>query len=195
LNTLQRKCPLREFSLIYESWRRFGAARSAVARQMPSIHAYRERDQASPTEGATMTNFTTTMMIAAATLVVAAGSASAQVLNAEIPFTFRAGGVVMEAGRYEVSADQKNGQPMYRLWSAKEHRSILLLAGASRDPQKSWLASGNPVLSFQCGTSHCALSGIWTGQSMPAYTFPRPKLGRDEPTRTALVVMRPEKGD
>ena len=142
-----------------------------------------------------MTNFTTRMMIAAATLVVAAGSASAQNLKAEIPFTFRAGGVVMAAGNYEVIADQKNGRPMYRLWSAQEHRSILVLAGAARDPQKSWVAGGQPVLSFECGISHCALAAIWSGTSMPAYTFPRPKLGRDEPVHTALVVMRPEKGD
>ena len=33
------------------------------------------------------------------------------------------------------------------------------------------------------------------GNGMPAYAFPRPKLGRDEPTRTTLVVMRPDKGD
>jgi hypothetical protein len=142
-----------------------------------------------------MTNFTTRMMIAAATLVVAAGSASAQNLKAEIPFTFRAGGVVMAAGKYDVSADQKNGHPTYRLWSETEHRSILLLAGASRDPQKSWVAGGNPVLAFECGVSHCALSGIWVGYGTPAYTFPRPKLGRDEPTRTAVVVMLPGKGD
>jgi len=142
-----------------------------------------------------MTNFTTRMMIAAATLVVAAGSASAQVLKAEIPFTFRAGGVVLAAGTYEVSADQKSGRPTYRLWSATEHRSILLLAGASRDPKKEWKASGTPVLSFECGISHCALAEIWAGTAIPAYTFPRPKLGRDEPTHTALVVMRPDKGD
>jgi len=142
-----------------------------------------------------MTNFTTRMMIAAATLVVAAGSASAQIMKADVPFTFRAGGVVLAAGTYEVSAAQKDGQPMYRLWSRTEHRSILLLAGGARDPQKAWVAAGSPVLSFECGIGQCALAGIWTGSAMPAYTFPHPKLGRDEPVSTALVVMRSAKGD
>jgi len=142
-----------------------------------------------------MTNFTTRMMIAAATLVVAAGSASAQVLKAEIPFTFRAGGVVMAAGEYMVIANQGSGQPMYRLWSEKDHRSILLLPRFARDPEKAWEASGQPVLSFECGVSHCALATIWAGPATPAYTLPRPRLGRDEPTRTALVVMQPVKGD
>lgn len=142
-----------------------------------------------------MTNFMTRMTIAAATLVVAAGSASAQVLKAEIPFTFRAGGVVLAAGKYTVIANQKSGQPLYRLFSESEHRSILLLAGAARDPQKAWKASGSPVLSFECGVSHCALAEIWAGNAIQAYTFPRPKLGRDEPTRNALVVMRPDKAE
>jgi len=142
-----------------------------------------------------MTNFTTRMMIAAATLVVAAGSASAQVLKAEIPFTFRAGGVVLAAGTYTVVARENGGSPTYQLRSEQEHRSILLLAGAALDPQKAWVAGGHPVLSFECGISACALSGIWTGSSMPAQAFPRPKLGRDEPTRTALVVMQPGKGE
>jgi len=142
-----------------------------------------------------MTNFTTRMMIAAATLVVAAGSASAQVLKAEIPFTFRAGAVVMAPGTYLVIADQRTAHPLYRLWSESERRSILLLTQAARDPQKAWVASGQAVLSFECGISHCALAEIWAGDARPAYAFPRPNLGRDEPTRTALVVMRPTKGD
>src|SRR5258708_35623931 len=100
-----------------------------MARQMPCIHTYRVREQASPTEGATMTNFTTRMMIAAATLVVAAGGASAQTLKAEIPFTFRAGGVVMEAGKYTVVANHKSGQPGDRRYNENEQRSILLLGG------------------------------------------------------------------
>jgi len=142
-----------------------------------------------------MTNFTTRMMIAAATLVVAAGSASAQEMKADIPFAFRAGGVVLAAGTYQVSVSSKSGQPVFKIWSAQESRSILVLANTSRDPQKDWVASGKPVMSFECGVSHCALSGVWEGSTSPAYGFPRPKLGRDEPTHTALVVMRPSQGD
>jgi hypothetical protein len=143
-----------------------------------------------------MTNFTTRMMIAAATLVVAAGSASAQTMKAEIPFTFRAAGVVLPAGTYVVTdISRGSGVPQFTLRSAQEPRSVILMGTANIDPRKAWVASGNPVLSFECGVSHCALSAIWTGYTKPAYKFARPKLGRDEPTREALVVMQPNKGD
>lgn len=142
-----------------------------------------------------MTNFTTRMMIAAATLVVAAGSASAQVLTAEIPFAFRAGSAMLAAGTYELNAVKKEGVPIYRIWNVKEHRYVLLTAGATGDPKKSWAANGEPVLSFECGAHTCALAAIWSGPTAPTYVFPHQKPGKDEPTRTAVVVMRPANGE
>jgi hypothetical protein len=94
-----------------------------------------------------------------------------------------------------VSTSNQNGHPVYRLWNEASHRSILVVAGPARDPQKAWVQSGEPMLTFECGTSHCALAAIWAGQSTPAYAFPRPKLGRDEPIHTALVAMRSGKGE
>jgi hypothetical protein len=143
-----------------------------------------------------MTNFMTRMTIAAATLVVAAGSASAQYLKAEIPFAFRASGVVMEAGTYQVKTETGNtGIPMFHIRSAAGGRSVLLIGAAPRDPQKEWAAAGQPVLSFECGIGRCALAEVWTGSGRSSYAVPRPKLGRDEPVHTAVVVMRPSKGD
>lgn len=143
-----------------------------------------------------MTNFTTRMMIAAATLVVAAGSASAQTLKAEIPFTFRADGVVMAAGTYQVKTTTlQGGHPMFQISSIDGGRSVLLIGAAPRDPKKEWASAGKPVLSFECGAGRCALAEVWTGSERASYTVPRPKLGRDEPTHTAVVVMRPDKGE
>jgi hypothetical protein len=167
-----------------------------MARQMLSFCAYRERDEASPTEGATMTNFTTRMMIAAATLVVAAGSASAQTLKAEIPFTFRANGIVMPAGTYQVKATtQSSGLPFYEIRNVNGGRSVLLAGTTPHDPNKAWAAAGNAVLSFECGVGRCALAEVWNGPQRSAYLVPRPKLGRDEPVHTAVVVMRQDKGE
>src|SRR5271169_4577719 len=87
---------LRGFSKLYKAPARWHAECFSQA-------CNRERDRASPKEDATMTNFTMKMMVAAATVVVAAGTASAQNLKADIPFTFRAGGKVMAAGTYRVS--------------------------------------------------------------------------------------------
>ena len=143
-----------------------------------------------------MTNFTTRIMIAAATLVVAAGSASAQVMKAEIPFAFRAGGVVMSAGTYRVMATtQSNGNPMYQIRSVDGGPSVLLLGTTPHDPNKDSAAAGKPVLSFACGVGHCALAEIWNGSERSAYSVPRPKMGKDEAVHTAVVVMRPDKGD
>jgi hypothetical protein len=142
-----------------------------------------------------MTNFTTKMMIAAATLVVAAGSASAQMLKAEIPFTFRAGGVVMAAGTYQVKTTTlQGGHPLFQIRSLDQGRSVLLVGSAPHDPKREWAESG-AVLSFECGTGRCALAEIWNGSARSSYAVPRPKLGRDEPVRTTVVVMRPDKGE
>jgi len=142
-----------------------------------------------------MTNFTTRMMIAAATLVVAAGAASAQTLKAEIPFTFRAGDTVMEAGSYQVSRiSQQSGTPVFQLRDAA--RAILLMPVASGDANKSWVAKGKPVLSFECGPNHCSLAAIWTGAHADlAYLIRQVKMGKEEPVRVALIEIRPDKAD
>jgi hypothetical protein len=143
-----------------------------------------------------MTNFTTRMMIAAATLVVAAGSASAQSMKAEIPFAFRAGGVVMPAGTYRVQTDNHlGGHPYFLIGSVDGGRSVMLVGTVPHDPKKAWAAAGEAVLSFECGVSRCALSEVWNGPDKAAYAVPRPKLGSDETTHTALVVMRHNQGD
>ena len=41
-------------------------------------------------------------LVAAAVVVLAAGSASAQTLKAEIPFTFQAAGAMMTPGTYQI---------------------------------------------------------------------------------------------
>jgi len=144
------------------------------------------------------------MMVAAATLVAAAGSASAQTLmKAEIPFTFRTGATVLPAGTYRISSVyQSSGQVMFRLGSFDGRHAVLLVPRASGDARETWAESGNPVLTFECGVSRCALVGLWTGPETPAYVLPRPKLGRDgqarlsrEPARIATVAMRVDKAD
>jgi len=142
-----------------------------------------------------MTNFTTRMMIAAATLVVAAGAASAQTMKAEIPFTFRANGAVMTAGTYRVTLDYTSGTPILYLFNNDGGHSVLAQARVPHDVPKAWQAAGSPVLSFQCGSSLCSLSGVWSGGDRPAYNFATPKLGKDEPVRVALISLRAEKGD
>ena len=141
-----------------------------------------------------MTNFTTRMMIAATTIMVAAGVASAQSLKAEIPFSFRAGNKMMAAGSYQITKLQ-SGAPLFRFANANSGYRIILLPRAASDAEKTWENVGKPVLRFECGGTTCALAGLWTGLGNPQYDFSRPKLGMEGPVSVATIALRPDRAD
>jgi hypothetical protein len=135
-----------------------------------------------------MTNFTTKLMIAAATVVVAAGTATAQTMKAEIPFAFRVSGKTMEAGSYRVSALSTNaGFKTYSLVGTKTYSVASPIA--QRDPDKNWKSHGLPVLAFECAGDRCSLVGLWNGSSPSADQFARPKLGKNETARIVLIDL------
>jgi hypothetical protein len=144
-----------------------------------------------------MTTFTTRMMIAAATVVAAAGVASAQTMRAEIPFTFRANGAVMTAGQYLVTLSTlEAGAPLLEIFNVENHRGALVRATVPQDPPKQWRQTGAGILSFTCGASRCSLSGVWNGKTgYPAYKLSSPKADPNEPVQITLVTLRSEKGD
>ena len=70
-----------------------------------------------------MKNLTKNMTIAAAALMVAAGVAGAQTIQAEVPFGFRAAGTVMPAGSYRVSKNQLGARikdNLFQIWNELE---------------------------------------------------------------------------
>ena len=119
--------------------------------------------------------------------LVAVGSASAQTLKAEIPFTFNAGSSVMPPGAYDVNVDAQHG--MLRFQNVETRRSIILPSFGSADAPKDWRASGAPKLGFECAGSRCVLRQAYTGVDRSAYQFRGPKLGGDEPTRIAEIRL------
>jgi hypothetical protein len=127
-------------------------------------------------------------MFAAAALAALAGSASAQALKAEIPFAFRAGGVLMAPGTYDVVQDKLNASQYFRLHNRDTNQSVLLGSYIRRDAPKAWVAAGAPTLSFECAGGRCAIRQIWTGYE-PAFQFSGPKPGGDEPVRIAEIRM------
>jgi hypothetical protein len=128
-------------------------------------------------------------MIAAATLVTAAGSASAQTtLKAEIPFTFRAGTSMLAAGSYNVVMYHSSGAGYFVLRNRDNQQSVILAHYVAEDAPKAWRASRAPRLGFECAGDRCVLRQAWTGDEEPAYRFRGPKLG-DEPTRIAEIRM------
>ena len=142
-----------------------------------------------------MKSLTTKMMIATAALMTVAGMASAQtMMEAKIPFAFRAGGTVFAAGTYTV--DTKLGGSGATLMTIRDKNSNnrLLSYTFPGDVKASWKATGMGILSFQCGVSRCVLTDVWMGSAL-AYRLPAPGLGRDEPVRTAEIVMQPLKAE
>jgi hypothetical protein len=149
-------------------------------------------------KGAQMKNATTVkMMIAAAAFLAVAGTASAQTTVAKIPFAFRANGKVLAAGTYQVRMQVgPGGTPMLTMRQVETNDSVLAVAYTNGDAKLAWQKAGSAVLSFECGTSRCALTDVWMGTyGSPAYRFPKPNLGKDEPRHIAEITMRYSKGD
>jgi hypothetical protein len=142
-----------------------------------------------------MKKLTTRLMIAAAALVVAAGAASAQTMTASIAFEFRAGDRVMAPGNYRID-DLRGvtGAPVFRLLNLHSGGSIALLAQAPVDPQKGW-AEGNGRLLFACVSGNCTLAELWSGSDSHAYTFHRPKLGKEVTADLREIPMQRGKGE
>ena len=141
-----------------------------------------------------MKRSTTKLMIAAAALVVAAGSASAQVLQADIPFTFQVRGVVMAPGTYRVAVDQAAASRRVLIRNMDSHKSVMALAGDG-DVSKDWKVRGTPSIRFLCAGARCTLQEMWTGYDGPALTFRTPKPEFNGESRIAEIVMTRVKAD
>ena len=137
--------------------------------------------------------YTTHMILAAAALAVAAGSASAQNLTAEIPLTFRAGGVVMSPGAYTVGISRNSGSTVFLIQNVDTRKSVLLVNYSPTDASKKWQADGRPKLGFECVGANCVLRSIWPATDRTSYTFHGPKPAGDEPTHFAEVRMAPHR--
>lgn len=140
-----------------------------------------------------MKRYTTHVILAAAALAAAAGSASAQTLKAEIPFTFRAGGVVMAPGTYTVSRSNGLAATTFTVKNADSHRSAILARYIPTDASKEWRAQGTAKLGFECAGANCVLRTIWPASDGTAYRLPGAAPTGDEPARMAEVRLTPVK--
>jgi hypothetical protein len=120
-------------------------------------------------------------MIAAAALV-AAGAASAQTLQAEIPFAFRAGGKVMAAGTYSV--DVRGSANIVTISGWNKGGVMAMPTGVKAD------AESKPKLVFECGHGTCSLLQVWPGYSQDGLVFRTPKSAQGEDTSLAVIPLR-----
>ena len=93
-----------------------------------------------------MKSLKTRAMIAATVLLATAGTASAQALRADIPFTFKAGGASLQPGSYEVLLNNNHVVTMRNIYSGD---AIFAMPIAQKDPEKTWIAAGKPMLEFE----------------------------------------------
>ena len=137
-----------------------------------------------------MKSLTMSLTIAAAALVAVAGAASAQTLEASVPFAFYANGKVLPAGTYRVTLGGSGANPILTISNRESLQRTLGLAFPNLTPKKSWVDAGNAVLLFRCGSnsSRWALNELWTGApGGPAYSIPN--SGKDDYRMTAEIVM------
>jgi hypothetical protein len=142
-----------------------------------------------------MKRFTTNLMIAAAAIAAVAGSASAQTLKADIPFTFHAGAAVLSPGTYQVKMNSTNGAPIFVLRNADTGKASMVAEHASSDAPKAWRANGAARLAFECAGSRCILRAVWQGGDAPAHHLSGPKFGPNEEVQTAEIRMTSVKAD
>lgn len=125
------------------------------------------------------------LMIAAAALTVVAGAASAQTLEANISFPFRAGNRIMPAGSYKVYVKDVDTMVILSNFDARESVALLPWKG---DRSKKRTADSAPVLTFQCGVSRCELVRLYKGGESDELSFPHRSLGKDE--QASLKTVR-----
>jgi hypothetical protein len=127
--------------------------------------------------------------IAAAALVVVAGSASAQTYKADIQLTFRAGHTLMTPGSYQVSVVSGMSN-ILQFHNLDTNRSVVLIPVLGEDAPKAWVAKGKPVIAFLCGgAGPCVLAGMWNGVAQFQYKFPA-RAARGEQLAEVLVPLK-----
>jgi len=143
-----------------------------------------------------MKSFTTRTMIAVAALAVAAGTASAQTYKAEIPMAFHAGNKAMTAGSYDVRVVVgQSGSEVIQLRNANTKAAAVLVPFHGDYAPKTWVADGNPRLSFECVDGACSLRKLWNGRDAAVYQLPARKLRPAEVERIAVITVGLTKAD
>ncbi|HXA51242.1 MAG TPA: hypothetical protein VNV86_13090 [Candidatus Acidoferrum sp.] len=131
---------------------------------------------------------THTLTIAAVAMLAAAGTASAETLKAEIPFSFQAAGTRMLPGAYSVKINSAGSGSIVQIRNDDEGRSVMTLP---RSVNTAWTATrASVVLSFACTGGNCELSSL-RNDNGTVYSFTTSK--KTPETRIATVVLRQDR--
>jgi len=129
------------------------------------------------------------LIIAAAAVLAAVTTGSAQSLKAEIPFPFVANGARMQPGSYSMTMGRLGGSgTTVQIYNVDDRHSILTLPQMT---DTSWKhPESKPVLTFACTDGRCVLVSMRDDQSR-VYSFRSGKTGPG--TRIATVALRSDR--
>jgi hypothetical protein len=130
------------------------------------------------------------LTFAAAAMLAAVTTASAQTMKAEIPFPFETRNVHMQAGSYVMTLSHNSGSMLAQIYSVDQHRSVLALPHVSDDPTKP--RNATPVLTFACTEGRCELMQMRdTSATVYSFRTSKPTAG----THIATVMLRPDRAE
>jgi hypothetical protein len=142
-----------------------------------------------------MKHFTTNYLLAAAGMVLAAGTASAQALTAEVPFSFRAGGKLMTPGTYRVVTGYSSFSSQFlQMASIDDKKSRVILLVRQEDAARAWMKAGVPMIAFHCVDGKCSLAKVWNGGDRSSYLLDA-KPGRDANASLTMIPLTAVKAD
>jgi hypothetical protein len=137
-----------------------------------------------------MKSLTAKLMMAAAAVTVVAGAASAQVMKAEVPFTFHVGPTTMAAGTYHVRVSSLTSVKTIQMRNGATGKSILILPKGMPDSEREATAK----LLFECRAGDCSLAKVWTGDGESYRIFP-PKAPKYLQAELRIVTIDLQKGE
>jgi len=114
-------------------------------------------------------------------------------MTAEIPFNFRAGGAVLSAGTYQVSASS-GAHTAVRLANVDTKKSAMVVTQYRSDAPKA-SGAGHPKLWFACVASNCVLTSVWNGSDTTVQVVGSPaRSGKEiaEIREVNLTVVKTE---
>ena len=122
-----------------------------------------------------MKSLTMNLMVAAA-LIGVAGSASAQVMSAHIPFDFKANGLQFSPGTYRISVrGMSSGTPVVQVYNQDSKAGAVSVVSPGKDAPKSWRNRASAMLSFACAENRCELRTVWAGDDARTFELPASK--------------------
>jgi hypothetical protein len=125
------------------------------------------------------------LSFAAAAMLAAAATGSAQTMRAEVPFPFTAAGARMQPGDYAVAVRPVGAaRPIVQITNQDTRRAVLVLPASTDLPRDT--GSHQYVMTFACREGDCALISLREGSEI-TLNFTRPKLG--EGVHIATVVL------